>query len=313
MKNKKIIYGVLGLLLLGLIVFLFVIKKEPSKDDDNGSKVEGLLKEVIKNNKKKVTDYKKFIGGEVLNENTHFIEYAFISNNKAYIFDPAKLKNEVLSYKMVYEIDNNINIVNIGIPYGADIYFYTNDDKKYVVRDTNTDNKPVDEYSMFEKATYDELKSYNESYTESRYKQKIDYDLICNLFYVKDNILYELVDEYYNYPEKRWVPFTINKIDGNYSGEKIISIYNDRILRTDKGFYEIVRYYDKEGNVKTTTLKIDLLSKYYDEVLTFTYEYVILKDYTLIPINDVMTNRKKKYQESFYIDRFEETLDSFIE
>ena len=30
-------------------------------------------------------DYKKFVGGEVLNENTNFLEYAFISNNKAYI------------------------------------------------------------------------------------------------------------------------------------------------------------------------------------------------------------------------------------
>ena len=47
-------------------------------------------------------------------------------------------------------------------------------------------------------------------------------------------------------------------------------------------------------------MKIKLLSKYYDEVLTFTYKYVILKDYTIIPINDVM-DRFSDYQYSYYI------------
>ena len=51
----------------------------------------------------------------------------------------------------------------------------------------------------------------------------------------------------------------------------------------------------------------------YDEVLTFTYEYVILKDYTMIPIDDVMTNRGKTYNYNFYVDRFEEVKDTFVE
>lgn len=42
-------------------------------------------------------------------------------------------------------------------------------------------------------------------------------------------------------------------------------------------------------------MKINLLSKYYDEVLSFTYEYVILKDYTLIPINCIFVSRPKEY------------------
>ena len=54
-------------------------------------------------------------------------------------------------------------------------------------------------------------------------------------------------------------------------------------------------------------------NKQYDEVLTFTYEYVVLKDYTLIPIDDVMINRNKKYQTSFYVDRFEEKKNVFVE
>lgn len=51
----------------------------------------------------------------------------------------------------------------------------------------------------------------------------------------------------------------------------------------------------------------------YDEVLTFTYEYVILKDYTMIPIDGVMTNRGKTYNYNFYVDRFEEVKDTFVE
>lgn len=39
---------------------------------------------------------------------------------------------------------------------------------------------------------------------------------------------------------------------------------------------------------------------HYDEVLTFTYKYVILNDLTLIPINDVMENRIRDYPDNYY-------------
>ena len=317
MKNKKIFYILgLGLLLIVSLIIILVINKSNNQKTDNDNKADNnnspLINAILKNKNKKENDYKKFIDGEVLNENTNFIEYAFISNNKVYIFDPKKLEEGVKSYKLVYDIPSDKKIVNIGIPYGADIYFYTDDDHEYVVKDTNIDNDVVADYSMFEKAQY-ELKSYNDgSYTEKRYKKKINYDFICNLFYVYDNILYKVTDEYYHYTEKRMVPLSIDKISGNYEGEKILRIYNDRIVRTDKGFYEVLGYKDN-GEKKYTTMKIDLLSKYYDEVLTFTYKYVILKDYTLIPINDVMTNRGKDYGYNFYLDDLDRELDNFIE
>ena len=317
--KKKIIYIVGGILLTVLVIVGIILLVNRGGNGINLSKYpDTLLGEVLKNKNIKMEDnpYKKFMGGEILSKDTWFNEYTFITGNKAYIFDPDKLKNGLVSYKLVYTIPSNIKIVNIGIPYGADIYFYSDDDHKYRVRDTNIDNDIKDEYSMFDKATYGEFGDYSfnkENYTVSRYKQKVDYDIICNMFYVKDNILYELVEEYYHYQEKRWVPFKIEKVEGNYEGEKILDIYNDRIIRTDKGFYEIVKYYDKDGNVKTTTLKMELPSKYYDEVLTFTYEYVILNDYTLVPINDIVTKRGKEYQYNYYVDKFEETLEEFVE
>lgn len=317
--KKKIIYIVGGILLTVLVIVGIILLVNRGGNGINLSKYpDTLLGEVLKNKNIKMEDnpYKKFMGGEILSKDTWFNEYTFITGNKAYIFDPDKLKNGLVSYKLVYTIPSNIKIVNIGTPYGADIYFYSDDDHKYRVRDTNIDNDIKDEYSMFDKATYGEFGDYSfnkENYTVSRYKQKIDYDIICNMFYVKDNILYELVEEYYHYQEMRWVPFKIEKVEGNYEEEKILDIYNDRIIRTDKGFYEIVKYYDKDGNVKTTTLKMELPSKYYDEILTFTYEYVILNDYTLIPINDIVTKRKKEYKYNYYVDKFEETLEKFVE
>ena len=318
--KKKVIYLVGGIVLLVLVILGIVLLGHGKGNSNTGNEKypDTLLGTVLKNKNLKMGDnpYKKFIGGEVLSKDTWFNEYTFISNNKAYIFDPAKLKSGEVSYKLVYTIPDNIKIVNIGTPYGADIYFYSDDDHKYRVRDTNIDNDVKDEYAMFERATYDDFGDYSfnkENYTVSRYKQKVDYDIICNMFYVKDNVLYELVEEYYHYQEKRWIPFKIEKVEGNYEGESILDIYNDRIIRTDKGFYEIVKYYDKDGNIKTTTLKMELPSKYYDEVLTFTYEYVILNDYTLIPIRDVLTNRKKEYNYNYYVDKFEETLEEFVE
>ena len=317
--KKKIIYIVGGILLTVVVIVGIILLVNRGGNGINLSKYpDTLLGEVLKNKNIKMEDnpYKKFMGGEILSKDTWFNEYTFITGNKAYIFDPDKLKNGLVSYKLVYTIPSNIKIVNIGTPYGADIYFYSDDDHKYRVRDTNIDNDIKDEYSMFDKATYEEFGDYSfnkENYTVSRYKQKVDYDIICNMFYVKDNILYELVEEYYHYQEKKWVPFKIEKVEGNYEGEKILDIYNDRIIRTDKGFYEIVKYYDKDGNVKTTTLKMELPSKYYDEILTFTYEYVILNDYTLIPINDIVTKRGKEYKYNYYVDKFEESLEEFVE
>lgn len=318
MKDKKLIYYICGVTVLLLIVAILIIlfSKANSKDVDNTNrdndiKNSGLVKEVLKNKNKDKNDYKKFIGGEVLSDSTNFIEYAFISNNRAYIYNPEKLKNGEISYKFVYEIPSNIVVTNIGIPHGADIYFYDSTGREYTIYDDNVDNNIEDGFDMFERATYKFKEVGNALYSVAHNLTR-DYDLRCNQFYVKDNILYEIQEEYYHFTEKRTVPATTYKVNGNYEGEKILRIYNDRILKTDKGFYEIARYSGDDGPI-TTTFKIDLLSKYYDEVLTFTYEYVVLKDYTLIPIDDVMINRNKKYQTSFYVDRFEEKKNVFVE
>lgn len=318
MKDKKLIYYICGVTVLLLIVAILIIlfSKANSNDVDNTNrdndiKNSGLVKEVLKNKNKDKNDYKKFIGGEVLSDSTNFIEYAFISNNRAYIYNPEKLKNGELSYKFVYEIPSNIVVTNIGIPHGADIYFYDSTGREYTIYDDNVDNNIEDSFDMFERATY-KFKEVDNALYSVAHNLTRDYDLRCNQFYVKDNILYEIQEEYYHFTEKRTVHATTYKVNGNYEGEKILRIYNDRILKTDKGFYEIARYSGDDGPI-TTTFKIDLLSKYYDEVLTFTYEYVVLKDYTLIPIDDVMINRNKKYQTSFYVDRFEEKKNAFVE
>ena len=290
MKNKKIIIGVIILLLLIVVAVIFIPK--------NNMTNKSLVEEASKNAKKKVTDYKKITSGEVLNENTSFRNYAFISNNSIYIFNPDKLDEGVFEYKKVYDVPNNIKVMNIRPGYGADIKFIDYNDTLYTLADSNTDNKVRDSFDMYLNANYNLSNYLKWEYSKEFLGKKLDYDFMSNYVYVKDNILYRL-----NYTNEKYPD--IYKVSGNYEGEKVIRIYNERILKTDKGFYEIVSYFDKELNKNvTTTMKIKLLTKYYDDVLTFTYKYVILKDYTLIPINDVMLNRVRDYNYSELISGF---------
>ena len=313
MKNKKIwfIGGCVILIILLVVSIILINKKDNKNSNEAGNKGSSLVEEAASNSVKKKEDYKKFVGGEILNENTFFNEYTFISDNKAYIFDPSKLESGEFSYRKVLDIPDDIKIVNIGIPYGADIHFITSDDKYYSIEDTNLDNKVEAGYNMFANAKY-ELQKFYDSYTEKTYEEKLDYDLIFNLHMVKDNIIYKLTIPFESFYDKKFYPFTKTKVEGNYEGEKILNVYNDRIIRTDKAFYEVVDYY-KNGERTTSTLKMNMLSKYYDDVLTFTYKYVVLKDYTLIPISDTFTNRNKKYVEYNYKDCFEEEIKDFTE
>ena len=301
MKNKKILY-LGGLILLIVLIVLSIIllnKKDNNKIDNSKTLVKAALKNINKDSKE--VYYKKFTGGEILNENTCFNRYAFISNNAIYIFNPQKLKTGELSYKKVYDIPSNINVINITPSWGSDIKFFDNNDTLYTLHDENIDNKVVDSYDMYEKATYKLSDSLKWTYSTEYLGKKIDYDFMSEYVYVKDNILY-----YKNYGNNKYP--TIEKVNGNYEGEKIIRIYDERILKTDKNFYEIIRIFDNDlGREVLTTMKINLLSKYYNEVLTFTYDYVILKDYTLIPINDIMTNRFHKYQNNYFLDRPNDT------
>lgn len=312
-EQQKLIKSIALVLIVAIPIIILLSKNVKTTQKEENKKAKSLLSAVLKKNNQtqEEANYKKFVSGEVLNENTSFLEYAFITNNTAYIFNPAKLKTGELSYKKAYNIPNNIKVMNIVPSLGADINFIDYTDTLYSIYDNNIDNDPVDDYSMFEKATYELKTLATNNYSKKYLDKKIAYDFTANNLYVKDNILYNIIPEYYHFQNKVTVPTSYEKISGNYEGEKIIRIYNERILKTDKGFYEIVDYYDTSGK-KTTTMKIDLLTKYYNEVLTFTYEYVILKDYTLIPINDCLT-RPKKYQTNYYRGTLNEKPSTFIE
>lgn len=168
----------------------------------------------------------------------------------------------------------------------------------YTLHDDNTDNEVKNSYDMYLNADY-KLSDYLKwEYSTTYLGKKIDYDFMSNYVYSKDNVLYRILYGNEKYP-------TIEKITGNYECEEVLRIYNERILKTDKSFYELMSYFDTNLNkTVTTTVKINMLTKYYSEVLTFTYKYVILKDYTIIPINDVMDNRVRDYQYNYFLSQF---------
>lgn len=188
--------------------------------------------------------------------------------------------------------------MNITPDAGPDIKFYDYNDTIYILHDDNTDNKVTDSYDMYLNANYSLSNYLKWEYSTEFLGKKIDYDFMSEYAYVKDNILYSK-----NYGNEKYP--TVEKISGNYEGEKVIRIYNERIVKTDKGFYELMSYFNTNSNKKvTTTVKINMLTKYYDEILTFTYKYVVLKDYTLIPINDVMENRVRDYSYDHFLSGF---------
>lgn len=298
MKSRKIIYVVLSVILI-IVIFAIIIaikNKKPELNDHTICEPKSIIEQILATNPDK--KYLKLKGGEILNENTNFSEYAFISNNSIYIFNPQKLDSGEFEYKKVYDIDKNIKVMNIRPSSGADIKFIDYNDTLYTLHDENLDNKVRDSYDMFLHADY-KLNNYLKwEYSTEFLGKKTDYDFMSNYVYVKDNILYRLLYNNDRYP-------AVDKVSGNYEGEKVIRIYNERILKTDKGFYEIMSYFDTNLNkTVTTTVRINLLTKFYDEILTFTYKYVVLKDYTLIPINDVMESRVRDYPYDYFISGF---------
>ena len=301
MKNKKIIYVAIGvILLIAIIIIIAIISNKPMPIENNKLKDSLVAKTILEELKQKYPDkeYKKLNSGELLNEDTSFSKYSFINNNSIYIFNPIKLDNGEFVYKKVYDIDKSIKVMNIAPNSGADIKFYDYNDTLYTLHDNNSDNKVNDNYDMYLNANYSLNDYLKYKYSTEFLGRKIDYDFMSTYVYSKDNILY-----YKNYSNEKYP--TIEKISGNYEGEKVIRIYNERLLKTDKCFYELMSYFDENSNKKVvTTVKINMLTKYYDEVLTFTYKYVILKDLTLIPINDIMENRVRDYPDDYYLSGF---------
>lgn len=297
MKNKKAIYAIiLSIVLIGIISIIIIKSKNQELNDHTPPEANSIFDAL--NKKYPDKEYQRLKGGEILKEDTSFSKYSFIANNSIYIFNPQKLDNGEFEYKKVYDIANSIKVMNITPNSGADIRFYDYNDTIYTLHDDNTNNKVKDSYDMYLNANYNLSDYLKWDYSTEFLGKKIDYDFMSEYAYVKDNVLYSK-----NYGNEKYP--TIEKISGNYEGEKVIRIYNERIVRTDKGFYELMSYFDTNSNKKViTTVKINMLTKYYDEILTFTYKYVVLKDYTLIPINDVMTNRVRDYSYDFFLSGF---------
>lgn len=308
MKNKNKLIIILFLVVIFLILLIVLLPNKNNsnnsnnKNDKNNSTITNnskskLLKYVVKMKKKNINDYKQIENLNILNDNTSFRNYAFISDNKIYVFNPNKLDDGEFVYKKVYDISSDIKVMNIKPGYGADISFYDYSDNLYTLNDDNLDNKVVNNYSMYENASYNNL-AKKENYSKEYLGSKISYNFMSTYAYVNDNKLYMIMYGNKKYP-------TFKEIDSSYKGEKIIRIYNERIVKTDKSFYEIMKYFDTNTNeTKNILVKIKSLTKYYDEILTFTYKYVILKDYTIIPINDVMENRVRDYNNDYFLSGF---------
>ena len=210
MKNKKIIYAIIGIIILiSIVVIIAIISNKPMLIDHTPKESTSIIEEL----KKKYPDkkYLKLTDGEILNEDTCFNKYSFINNNSIYIFNPEKLDIGKFAYKKVYDVDKNIKVMNITPDAGPDIKFYDYNDTIYTLHDNNTDNKINDSYDMYLKANYSLSDYLKWEYSTEFLGKKIDYDFMSNYVYVKDNILYSK-----NYGNEKYP--TTEKVSGNYEG-----------------------------------------------------------------------------------------------
>ena len=187
MKNKKIIYAIIGIvILISIVVIIAIISNKPMPIDRTPKEATSILEEL----KKKYPDkkYLKLTGGEILNEDTCFNKYSFINNNSIYIFNPEKLDIGEFTYKKVYDVDKNIKVMNITPDAGPDIKFYDYNDTIYTLHDNNTDNKINDSYDMYLKANYSLSDYLKWEYSTEFLGKKIDYDFMYNYGNVKEII-----------------------------------------------------------------------------------------------------------------------------
>ena len=289
--KKKIFYGFFSILCIFLLT--------GCKDKKEESEPKTLVESILKRKNLESSPYIKLTNGNILNSDSSFAKYTFITNNSIYIFDPEKLDNGVFEYRKVFDIPSSIKVMTIDTSYGSDISFIDYNDTKYTLVDENTDNNVIDSYSMFEKAIYNKLNNNLKwEYSKTFLGKKMNYDFVSEYVIYKDNKLYRL-----NYGNEKYP--VLDEIEIKDKDEKVIRVYNDRIVRTDKNFYELMSYFDTNQNKTVTMLvKIKSLSKYYSEVLTFTYKYVVLKDFTIIPIDDVMESRIRPYTYDNFLSGF---------
>ena len=187
MKNKKIIYAIIGIvILISMVVIIAIISNKPMPIDHTPKESTSIIEEL----KKKYPDkkYLKLTSGEILNEDTCFSKYSFINNNSIYIFNPEKLDSGEFTYKKVYDVDKNIKVMNITPDAGPDIKFYDYNDTIYTLHDNNTDNKINDSYDMYLKANYSLSDYLKWEYSTEFLGKKIDYDFMSNYGNVKEII-----------------------------------------------------------------------------------------------------------------------------
>lgn len=261
------------------------------------------------------SDYKKFIGGEgLLDSKTLF------SNRKGSIAAASAVSgsvflsgNKIYKYSCKDPLEGGKNCIAVGtLPKGTteDIigfYDWSLGDTQLLLYYAVNGGCGVYELNA---TTYDDPYTVDDKYADESYKFRksrlcengtetlIDENAfvptvkqftdngIPHLLLTKDGTLYKIRGGKYYY-----------KMDLSFldSGEQIVRFYNDNIVMTTKAYYEVFEAidfgegYKYDGNsVPDYRLKkIELLDKYYDEVLTISQTHLITMDYTMLPLTEL--------------------------
>ena len=270
------------------------------------------------------SDYKKFIGGEgLIDSKTLFSNRTKIISAASAVSGSVFLAgSKIYKYSCKDPLSNGKNCIEVGtLPKGTteDIIAFHDwslDDTQLLLYYSGNAGCGCYELNA---TTYDGPYTVDDKYADKSYKFKNKYlyendtktlidekafpktvkqftdDGTQKLLLTKDGTLYKIRNSKYYY-----------KMDLSFleSGEEIVRLYNDNIIMTTKAYYEVFdaqdfsnydpkdlsRYYASEGIPEAPDYrlkKIELLDKYYDEVLTISQTHLITKDYTMLPLTEL--------------------------
>lgn len=295
-KDKKKLYiglGIVFIVLLIIILLIFFLNKEDSKPNDNNNNQKeeivdnSLIEEVAILNNKKVSDYKKYNSTCPITKDSIIADYIIQTDNKIYGVDFEKGTD----CKLLYTLDSNYKIHKYDTSDGAYVWLIDENGKNYMLKDENFDfSQTVGTAPTFENTSYKLREAYYSTPAKKKY------------FNSEENLTWEWKDLYI-FQNKVYInryfkenPMQLVETPENETFLRISQIdqFDYDILKTDKSYYLIAIVYEyvdgkyRYGlDLEYKAVKIDLLTKYYNEVLNTFEDYVITTDGYLIPQEDL--------------------------
>lgn len=269
------------------------------------------------------SDYKKIIRGDL--DISEYSEFAYNPNNNtnSILLDNGKfydvdLKNLLINDKCIMDLNflGKDDILSWKYDGMENVSVYFDNDNAYEINLKKQSVEKIDAPLYNKIYRLDDVgRLYEDTHAFEKALKIYDFDmLLIALFEKKMTILYSFAyfdkETYSNNDKREFIAFDLEM------DEYPVRIFNSNILMTNCSFYEIIYISahknnndNKDDNVTYYNdlglRKIDTLTCFYKDVRNITNDYVISRDYTLLPLNEVIIYNDNSYKYdccNFYYD-----------